>query len=153
MKVVLAIAATIVLLMPTASVLADEQAEEQALRLFEIMNMEQIMSESITQMLDIQTQQNPDLANYRPVMLEFFAKYMSFESIKPEMAALYADAFTADELKDLIAFHQTPTGQKSIDIMPRLMREGANIGAVRVQENIGELQRMMAEAAEESEAQ
>lgn len=46
---------------------------------------------------------------------------------------VYAKYLTESELADLVAFYRTPTGQKSIEVMPRLMaetmqRSGAVIG-------------------------
>jgi len=45
------------------------------------------------------------------------------------MVHIYAKYFTEAELEDLIAFYSTPTGQKTIEVMPHLMREGMEAGA------------------------
>jgi hypothetical protein len=68
---------------------------------------------------------------------------MSWESLKPEFLKIYANAFTATELREINKFYATDTGKKTIENMPALMAQGAQIGAVRVQENIGELQAMI----------
>ncbi len=36
---------------------------------------------------------------------------------------LYAKYFTEDELRDMVAFYRTPTGQKSMQVFPQLMAE------------------------------
>ena len=64
------------------------------------------------------------------------------------MIKMYADAFTAQELRDINAFYQTPTGKKTIKVIPELMSKGAQIGMERVQENAAELQLMMKEESE-----
>jgi hypothetical protein len=127
---------------------ADAAAEMEAEKLLNTMGMETALQQSMSQMLDIQLQQNPALTPYRSVLMEFFNKYVSYESLKPEMLTMYANAFTADELKQINAFYATDAGKKTIEKMPILMAQGAQIGAQRVQENIGELQAMI-----EAEAQ
>ena len=76
---------------------------------------------------------------------------MSYESLKPEMLKIYSEAFTADELKEINKFYATGAGKKTIEKMPTLMAQGGQIGAARVQENIGELQAMMKAEAERIE--
>ena len=93
-------------------------------------------------------QQNPTLVPFKNVMMQFFQKHMSYESLKPDMVKIYSDAFSASELKELIAFYRTPTGKKTIEKMPQLMAQGGQIGAKRVQDNIGELQQLIKEEAE-----
>lgn len=47
--------------------------------------------------------------------------YKSF--IREQIVPIYERAFTISEIRDLIAFYKTPTGQKSIDSMPTVLRE------------------------------
>jgi hypothetical protein len=122
---------------------ADTASEKEAEKLLSIMGMEQVLEQSISQMLDVQLQQNPALAPYKGVMLEFFSKHMSYESLKPDMLKIYSNEFTAEELKKINSFYATDVGKKTIEKMPILMVQGAQIGAARVQENIGELQEMI----------
>ena len=108
--------------------------------LMSLMKMEQLLEQSIEQMLQLQIQQNPGIAPFRDIMLSYLQRQMSYDRLKPDMISLYENAFTPDELQGLIDFYRTPVGQKSIEVMPGLMAEGAQLGAARVQENIGELQ-------------
>ena len=43
---------------------------------------------------------------------------LGWDSVKPEFIAAYADAFTDDELKGLVAFYNSPLGQKLIEKQP-----------------------------------
>lgn len=136
------------------AVAADQGELEAAEELLAAVGMEQVLEQSISQMIDMQLQQKPALAPYRNVMEAFFNKHMSYESLKPEMAALYAEYFTEQELRDLIGFYETPTGQKAVAVMPELMGRGAQIGVARVQANLGELKQMIqAESAKLGGAQ
>jgi hypothetical protein len=122
---------------------AASQAEQEAEKLLDSMGMAQVLEQSIAQMLDVELQQNAALAPYKGVMLQFFSKHMSYESLKPSMLKLYSETFTAAELRALNQFYATDVGKKTIEKMPMLMAEGAKIGAARVQDNIGELQAMI----------
>lgn len=131
---------------------AETEAEKQAELLLEATNMESVLSSTISQTLDLYLQQSPELAPYKNVMLEFFAKYMSYDSLKPELIDTYTEVFTADELKEINAFYQTDVGRKAIAKMPELMAKGSRIGARRVQQNMGELQAMIKAESERLQA-
>lgn len=130
------------------SVLAGDNAKKEAETLLSTMGMETALEKSIETMLNIQMQQKPTLAPFKNVMLKFFKKHMSFESLKPDMIEIYADAFSASELREINAFYKTATGSKTIRLLPGLMAKGANLGSRRVQENITELQQMIKAEAE-----
>jgi hypothetical protein len=51
---------------------------------------------------------------------------------------IYAKYFNEQELADLVAFYDTPTGRKSISVMPDLMREGMQAGVEHVAPKIEE---------------
>ena len=125
------------------AVFADTESELEAEKLFTIMGMEEAMVQSISQMLDLQLQQKPSLAPFKSVMLSFFTKHMSWESLKPDFIRIYSEEFTASELRDINEFYATDTGKKTIKRMPSLMVQGGQVGAARVQANRGDLQAMI----------
>ncbi|MBB5397478.1 DUF2059 domain-containing protein [Mucilaginibacter sp. AK015] len=83
---------------------------------------------------------------FSDIMNAFISKYMSWELMKDQMAALYAQEFTEKELKDLAVFYQTPLGIKLNKKQPVLFQKGALIGQQAVQSHQVELQQMMQEA-------
>jgi hypothetical protein len=91
-------------------------------------------------MLAMQMQQNPAIAPYQTQMKAFLGKYMSWASLKDDMAKVYMTEFSEPELNDLNKFYQTPLGKKVVERMPALMAKGAEIGQKRVQEHLPELQ-------------
>jgi hypothetical protein len=124
--------------------IAGEISHRQAAeKILSIGGMEKALVQSIEQMLNIQIKQNPSLAPYREVMLKFLKKHMSYESLKDDIVAIYMEEFTEKELEEILAFYETPTGRKTIEKMPQLMAKGAQLGVLRVQQNIGELQEMI----------
>ena len=136
------------LLASTQITLADTESEKEAAKLMDAVGMQSALEQSMQQMLDVQINNNPSLSPFRAVMKEFFSKYMSYESLKPDIIRIYADAFTAQELTDIREFYGSKTGQKAIKLMPQLMRQGGEIGAKRVQAHIGELESMIKAEAE-----
>ncbi|SDI53799.1 hypothetical protein SAMN04488540_10230 [Ferrimonas sediminum] len=133
----------IVLMMTTMTARAADDARAEAERLLDSMGMARVLEQSIDQMLTLQVKQNPAMAPYQQVMSEFLHKHMSYTSLKPMLVDMYSEAFTAQELQDLNAFYQTPTGRKSIALMPQLSAQGAQLGAMKVQQNMAELQQMI----------
>jgi hypothetical protein len=122
-----------------------QKAAEEMLTL---MDMPTLLKQSVDQMVKIQVQQNPTIAPYEAVMKNFLAKYMSWDSLKPDMIKLYTDEFTEGELGELNKFYQTPVGKKMLGKMPTLMSKGAQLGSQRVQEHMPELQAAIAAEAQ-----
>ncbi len=122
---------------------ANTDSEKEAAKLLSLIGMEQVVEQSISQMLDIQLQQNPTLNPYKGVILEFLSKHMSYENLKPDLLKIYSDEFTASELREINRFYATDVGKKTIEKIPALMAQGSQIGAARIQENIGEFEAMI----------
>jgi len=134
---------------------ADENAggnhQKAAEQMLTLMDTEMLMKRSMDEMLKAQIQANPMIAPYEGVMKQFFAKHMSFDSLKADLVKIYMDAFTEKELQEMNAFYQTPAGRKAVQSMPVLMGKGAQIGAQRVQQNMPELQSAIAEETKKQE--
>lgn len=142
----------IVLVQPAIS-RADQASHRKAVdSLFALMDMENLLSQSVDQMLAMQVQQNPAIAPYQAQMKAFLNKYMSWASLKDDMAKLYMEAFSESELNELNKFYQTPLGKKTMQKMPILMAKGAEIGQKRVQEHLPELQAAIAAGGAEKKA-
>ncbi len=122
----------------------NEQTHKEAvLELMSLMNMENLINETIDTHLDIQIQQNPSLAYYKGTIKEFLNKYISWESLQDEYFKIYQEEFSENEIRDMIKFYKTETGKKTLERLPVLMQKGAKLGQQRVQENIHELQEML----------
>jgi hypothetical protein len=73
--------------------------------------------------------------------MNFFQENFNWETMKPKLAKLYADNYTEAELRDILTFYQTPTGQKTIAKMPSLMQQSLAMSMSGVQANMPEFQR------------
>ncbi|MBU6222619.1 MAG: DUF2059 domain-containing protein [Planctomycetes bacterium] len=56
-------------------------------------------------------------------MLGMIATEMSWEKVKADYVALYADTFTADELEELLAFYRSAAGKSFVAKQPLLTRK------------------------------
>jgi hypothetical protein len=99
----------------------------------------------IEQVLVSQLKEHPEAKPYENEMRAFFKKYMSWSSLKGEMAEVYAREYTEAELLDIKRFYESPTGRKAAAKMPMLMQKGMELGQRRVQEHLPELQKAIAD--------
>ncbi|TWT82695.1 hypothetical protein CA13_41580 [Planctomycetes bacterium CA13] len=111
--------------------------------LLETMNMKEVTKRNVDDMLAMQIQQQPQLGMFKDVMQGFLRKHLSYESLKDDMVKMYKEEFTENELGQLSDFYQTPVGKKAIERLPTLTAKGAQLGMLRVQQNMGELQELI----------
>lgn len=133
---------TLLLALPLAAAAQpapDAEARKEALRLLEVMDMEQQLAGALEVMMEMQLKEKPELERYRGVMQAFFAKHMSYEALREPLVAIYAQEFTAEEMRAASDFYSTPLGQKFLAKMPRMMQLGGELGQRQVMENMGEL--------------
>jgi hypothetical protein len=142
------------LLLPQAAfAAATPESRVEAERLLQTLDMQKTLDEAIRVNLDAQVKAQPELAPFRQVMLDFFSKYMSYESLKPQLVETYAEAFTAKELQEIRVFNESPTGRKAMQLLPTLMAKGAEIGQKQVEAHLPELLKMVRDEAEKLKQQ
>ena len=123
---------------PQSAIAQDKSAA--VLRAEELMDLmrtedlaQQIIGPTMEQVADIFTHANPEQGH--------LIKYLLKKHVVPEMegripefvglsARLYAEHFTAAELEEMIAFYETPLGQKMIDKLPVLQQQSAQLGGL-----------------------
>ena len=139
--------AALALLGCSAAGAADPARVNAALALFDAMNMKIALEQTIEQSAMAEIDKNPALLPFRGVFLAFLGKHMGYDTIKHDLAALYADAFTEQELMQLTLFYTTPVGKKAMEKLPALTVAAGKLGERKVMENATELQSMIAEEA------
>lgn len=135
-----------VLLSFGTAVFADNAAKE-AERLLELSGTKVAMNQMTDMMLRQQLQQNPTLVPFENVLRSFFEKHIGYDNTKDALVKLYTDTFSEDELIKMNAFYETDVGQKSVRVLPDIMQRSSEIGTRRVEQNLDELQRMIADEA------
>lgn len=117
---------------------AKEESElELAVQLLALMDMDQMMTSMHQQfetMFDEQIKQfttceamRPAIQAYSREMADLASTSLSANDFMPEVAQVYVDVFTEDELQELLAFYQSPLGQKMLEKMPELMQRSMTI--------------------------
>ena len=127
---------------------ADPERMAAAHELLVAMQTEAAYEESIVNIVDLQTSQNPALEPFGPVLLEFFQKYGSWELLKDRFAEAYAAEFTVEEISQLIDFYETDLGRKVARATPRIQSATTKIGFEIGAKHQAELQRMIMEEME-----
>ncbi|MES1240604.1 MAG: DUF2059 domain-containing protein [Acidobacteriota bacterium] len=89
----------------------------------------------------------------KDVVRAWYQRYFAEADLEAEMVKLYMDTFSEKELREIIAFYKTPTGRKTIETLPGLMRRSAELGMEKVQSHRQELEEMLEKAREERENQ
>ncbi|OIO05015.1 MAG: hypothetical protein AUJ49_01900 [Desulfovibrionaceae bacterium CG1_02_65_16] len=62
------------------------------------------------------------------------------------LAPLYAATYTQQEIRDMLAFYESPTGRKVVATTPQLMIAGQKIGADMTKELLPELKKRLTKA-------
>lgn len=58
----------------------------------------------------------------------FFHKVMTDPALRAEAIKLYNENFTRDELEELLAFYETPLGQKTLVQLPKILQDSMALG-------------------------
>ena len=73
---------------------------------------------------------------------------LNSEEMKVDVASVYAEVFSEDELRETIAFYQSPLGKKLLDRMPALMQKSLQISQDRMKALTPEMQKIGEEYGE-----
>ena len=77
-------------------------------KLLETMDTEKTLKSSISEMLDIQSKENPLFQKNRKELEAFFNKYISYKNLKDEYIKMYVEVYNEQEIIELTAFYNTP---------------------------------------------
>ncbi|AXX91864.1 hypothetical protein CPU12_06020 [Malaciobacter molluscorum LMG 25693] len=124
------------------------EAHDEAEKIITLINKNNNYDKIVEQLLKVQMQIKPQLRPFENVLREFFAKYINFNSIKEDLISLYTNRFTADELKEIRKFYESPVGKKTITELPKITYESNQIGIRKVQAHQEELKQMLQKQVE-----
>lgn len=95
---------------------------QAAAELLNVMGYQQEADKGVEQIVGQFTAMQPvgsDTA-FVTALRNFMEENFTWERLKPEYVRIYADLFTTEELRQMIAFYQTPTGQKLVQLRPEI---------------------------------
>lgn len=117
--------------------------QEQVETLFRLTNMEKKIQESVDSIVQLQISQTPQLAQHEKAIRDFFNRHIGWSALKNDITDMYMKTFTEKELEEINAFYITPAGQKVITQLPQLVQQRNQLAMMRIQQNIGELQKII----------
>ncbi|AOS96425.1 hypothetical protein AUP74_00959 [Microbulbifer aggregans] len=136
----------------SAKLLAAEYSDEErfaaAYALVAASDGEDLSEKMTNTMVENQLQQNPALIPYRRVYTEFLQEVVGHETLREEIAELYLDYYTVEEMRTLTAFYKSPTGKKMLQVTPELTGQLMQVVQFRIQENLPRLQELIRVEAE-----
>lgn len=148
------------LLLSTLSARADDTAKiAKVERFFKLAKLDQISTQIMQQVMEqtksgmMQQLLGAKLTDdQQQIFNEFTDKVgklvsgaVGWDALEPEYAKLYADAYTDQQLDDIIAFYSSPTGQAMVEKSPELIRTAGAISKERLTNVAPELQNLMRE--------
>ena len=115
-------------------------------RLMEVTRVRELLEGGIEGTLATQLRQMPQLAPHVGLLRDFYREQMDWKVLEPEYTRVYLEVFTEPEVRDLIAFYQTPLGQKMLTKMPLLMAKSNELATRRIQAAMPQLMQRLMEA-------
>lgn len=128
-------------------VTSDSSHRAAVQRLMQVIHVREMTEQSGEAILNGQLQQMPQLAPYADILREFYHEQMNWASLEPEYTRLYLEVFSEAELRDLIAFYESPLGQKLLAKMPVLLAKSNEITTRRLQAAMPQLMQRLQAAA------
>jgi len=102
------------------------------------------MAAQVWPSIEQQVAGNVDAATLAEMRAEFERTLVSFTGeVMKDAPQVYARHFSAQELRDMIAFYKSPTGVKALHEMPKVMADVSTQMAPRLQALQGELNARM----------
>lgn len=74
---------------------------------------------------------------------------VGWDKLKPDMIKLYTSSFTESELKDLVAFYQSPLGKKVQAQMPQIQQQSAQIAQSKLEVAVPVVNKLLADMTSE----
>lgn len=145
---------TILLLLLPFYALADEKYD-LADKIISLTNMSRMMEQTKQQVLQMESQmmgqfdvpedKKDAAAAFQKKLTEKTFEIMDFDNMRNEYAALFAEVFTMDELKGLVAFYESPVGRSMIEKQPIIVQKAMQMSQKRMAVLIPEIQKMAKE--------
>lgn len=111
--------------------------------LLRVMHVDTMLHASMKVGYEMMVRQQPALGMYRDVFDQWATKYLTWAEFGPPFKRLYAEEFTDDELRSLIAFYATPAGQKAASKQAELTQRGGDIGRAIAEKYASQFQDMI----------
>jgi hypothetical protein len=152
----LAVVSTVILLAVAGAARADEASKKAKIEeLFQLTNVDRMVGQILGQVRSMQTAQTERMAmsaearsrtrEIQDRIQALIARALSWDKIKPEYVALYAETFTEEEIDGMLAFYKSPAGRAMLEKMPVLMQRSMALSQRMMQEIQPEMTKIIEE--------
>ncbi len=98
-----------------------------------------------------QIKNNPELMKkYQQAVKDFTNKYIGWDKIKADIAALYSKYYTKKDIEELKKFYSTDIGKKTLEVSPKLSGDITKITQSKMMPHIQELTTKIIKIMQES---
>jgi len=140
---------------PVAATVADADALLQKMRFEEMIEkalttQQESMAKSMAKMMGKQKMSDAErtrMAEFQKHAMKVMVEEMDIPGMRSDVAKIYAETFTAAELKAQADFYTTPGGQAMIDKQPAIQQRMAELMMPRMMAAMPKIQAMAAEFA------
>jgi uncharacterized protein len=144
-----------------------QEASKRAMaeELLNLMNMQENIEKSFAMMKQMipaqmekmkqttgQTNMPSNVASQTDKMMDMLAAELSWNKMKDNYIILYAETFTEDEMKGIIAFYKSPAGQAFTKKQPELMKRSVELSQKLMMQIMPKIQAMTREMEETAPA-
>ncbi len=152
MKITTAIVVAITLLTGFSNSLCAEEEKSPAIKLIEMMDFTKTAKAGATasfapflEKLKAKGVPEAGLKEVSEAAERFFSKTFDNPKIVAEIATVYENSYTKEEMAQLLEFYKTPLGKKTLETMPQIMQQSAIIGQKFAMEHQAKFQAEMQE--------
>lgn len=85
-------------------------------------------------------------------MMDVISKEFTWDKLKDDYIKLYADVYTEQELKDIITFYKTPSGQALVKKQPEIMQRSMEVSQKVMGQVMPKIQAIAKEMEESAKA-
>ncbi len=110
--------------------------------------VQQIQAQQL-QAMDIPPEKMKQAEKYIAKIMDVVREEMSWERMKEDFISLYMSVYTEQEIRELIAFYESPIGRKVTEKMPVLMQQSIQISQKYVYRMMPRIQAISEEMARE----
>jgi uncharacterized protein len=139
----------VVIALASGTAAAQEQPSashvQAAEELLAVQKVEEQMTRQFSQMTNQLGAMGGD-SRMAKVMEDFFTEFMPWSKLQPEYVRIYTTQFSEAELRELIAFFQTPAGQRFVEATPAVTADMMETTQRLMAPHMGELQQRMMRA-------
>jgi hypothetical protein len=87
--------------------------------------------------------QQKQLNEFNKKAQDLIASSVGWEKLEPEYAKLYVEAYSEQQLDDILAFYKSPTGQAMVQKNPELLKQSTAIAQGHLAAAMPQLQKLM----------